>query len=106
MIKRPFSFFLELLFVLFFFLISSTIFVEIYADMMSISKKDMYTQDAMVLASNEIENNTSIGEYEKSYNGNEYRVVISEKREDAYRIRVYHDEVKVLDYIYYGEETA
>lgn len=106
MIKRPFSFFLELLFVLFFFLISSTIFVEIYADLMSTSKKDTYTQDAMILASNEIENKTSVGEYEKSYHGNTYFVVISKKEKNVLRIRVYHDQEKVLDYFYYSEEAV
>ena len=103
MIKRPFSFFLELLLVLLFFLICTTIFVEIYANMMSVSKNDTYTQDAMILASNEIENDTSVGEYKKTYHGNDYLIRIREKKVQEYQICVYHDKKKVLDYMYYSE---
>lgn len=103
MIKRPFSFFLELLLVLLFFLICTTIFVEIYANMISVSKSDTYKQDAMVLASNEIENNTSIGEYKKKYHGNTYLIKIRKEKECVYQICVYHDKTKVLDYVYYSE---
>ncbi len=106
MTKRPFSFFLELLLVLFFFLICTTIFVEIYANMMSVSKNDTYVQDAMILASNEIENGTTEGDYEKTYHGNAYRVLIRKEKEDEYQIRVYHDKKKVLDYIYFREDKA
>ena len=53
MTKKPFSFFLELLFVLFFFLITSTILIEIYAKMMQVSKEDTYRQEAMIIAQNE-----------------------------------------------------
>ena len=63
MTKKPFSFFLELLFVLFFFLITSTILIEIYAKMMQISQKDSYRQDAMIIAQNEIEGHADIGVY-------------------------------------------
>ena len=71
--KKPFSFFLELLFVLFFFLITSTILIEIYAKMMQVSKEDTYRQEAMIIAQNEI------------------------------RIQIYVKEIKVLDYHYYQE---
>ena len=77
MTKKPFSFFLELLFVLFFFLITSTILIEIYAKMMQISQKDSYRQDAMIIAQNEIEGHADIGVYTK--------------------------DVKILDYNYYQE---
>ena len=63
MTKKPFSFFLELLFVLFFFLITSTILIEIYAKMVQISQTDTYRQDAMVIAQNKIETSDSVGEY-------------------------------------------
>ena len=65
MTKKPFSFFLELLFVLFFFLITSTILIEIYAKMMQISQKDSYRQDAMIIAQNEIEGHADIGVYKR-----------------------------------------
>ena len=54
MTKKPFSFFLELLFVLFFFLITSTILIEIYAKMVQISQTDTCRQDAMVIAQNKM----------------------------------------------------
>lgn len=102
MIKRPFSFFLELLLVLLFFLICTTIFVEIYANMMSVSKNDTYKQEAMVLASNEIEKNTEVGEYKKTYHGNTYVIKIREEKESEYKICVYHDKKRILNYVYYS----
>ena len=63
MTKKPFSFFLELLFVLFFFLITSTILIEIYAKMVQISQTDTYRQDAMVIAQNKIETSASAVSY-------------------------------------------
>ena len=68
MTKKPFSFFLELLFVLFFFLITSTILIEIYAKMVQISQMDTYRQDAMVIAQNKIETRASVGEYSQEMN--------------------------------------
>ena len=97
MTKKPFSFFLELLFVLFFFLITSTILIEIYAKMMQISQKDSYRQDAMIIAQNEI------GVYTKEMNDNTYQIKITNINENEYRIRVYAKEMKILDYNYYQE---
>ena len=75
MTKKPFSFFLELLFVLFFFLITSTILIEIYAKMVQISQTDTYRQDAMVIAQNKIETSASVGEYSQEMHDNIYDVV-------------------------------
>ena len=77
MTKKPFSFFLELLFVLFFFLITSTILIEIYAKMVQISQTDTYRQDAMVIAQNKIETSASVGEYSQEMHDNIYDVKIS-----------------------------
>lgn len=103
MTKKPFSFFLELLFVLFFFLITSTILIEIYAKMMQISKLDSYRQDAMVLAQNEIEGQSDVGLYQKKMHSNTYEVKITQVKEGIYRIRVYTKKQKVLDYKYHKE---
>ena len=103
MTKKPFSFFLELLFVLFFFLITSTILIEIYAKMMQISQMDTYRQDAMVIAQNEL--SASVGEYSQEMNDNIYDVKISNVNRNEYRIRIYVKEKKVLDYTYYQEEN-
>lgn len=103
MTKKPFSFFLELLFVLFFFLITSTILIEIYAKMMQISQKDSYRQDAMIIAQNEIEGHADIGVYTKKMNDNTYQIKITNINENEYRIRVYAKEMKILDYNYYQE---
>ena len=96
MTKKPFSFFLELLFVLFFFLITSTILIEIYAKMVQISQMDTYRQDAMVIAQNKIETSASVGIYD---------VKISNVNRNEYCIRIYVKEKKVLDYKYYQEEN-
>ena len=77
MTKKPFSFFLELLFVLFFFLITSTILIEIYAKMVQILQTDTYRQDAMVIAQNKIETSASVGEYSQEMHDNIYDVKIS-----------------------------
>lgn len=106
MTKKPFSFFLELLFVLFFFLIASTIFVRIYAYMMDVSNKDTYKQDAMVLASNEIENKTDEGKYIKTYHDRKYVIKINKVKENTYKIKIFHSNDKVLDYNYYIEVTS
>ncbi len=103
MTKKPFSFFLELLFVLFFFLITSTILIEIYAKMMQISQKDSYRQDAMIIAQNEIEGYADIGVYTKEMNDNTYQIKITNINENEYRIRVYAKDMKILDYNYYQE---
>lgn len=104
MTKKPFSFFLELLFVLFFFLITSTILIEIYAKMMQISQKDSYRQDAMIIAQNEIEGHAAdIGVYTKEMNDNTYQIKITNINENEYRIRVYAKDMKILDYNYYQE---
>ena len=103
MTKKPFSFFLELLFVLFFFLITSTILIEIYAKMMQISQKDSYRQDAMIIAQNEIEGQADIGVYKKEMNDNTYQIKITNINENEYRIRVYTKDMKILDYNYYQE---
>ena len=103
MTKKPFSFFLELLFVLFFFLITSTILIEIYAKMMQISKLDSYRQDAMVLAQNEIEGQSDVGLSKKRMHSNIYEVKITQVNEGTYRIRIYTKKQKVLDYIYHKE---
>lgn len=103
MTKKPFSFFLELLFVLFFFLITSTILIEIYAKMMQISQKDSYRQDAMIIAQNEIEGHADIGVYTEKMNDNTYQIKITNINENEYRIRVYAKDMKILDYNYYQE---
>lgn len=103
MTKKPFSFFLELLFVLFFFLITSTILIEIYAKMMQISQKDSYRQDAMIIAQNEIEGHADIGVCKKEMNDNTYQIKITNINENEYRIRVYTKDMKILDYNYYQE---
>ena len=103
MTKKPFSFFLELLFVLFFFLITSTILIEIYAKMVQISQMDTYCQDAMVIAQNKIETSASVGEYSQEMNDNIYE--ISNVNRNEYCIRIYVKEKKVLDYKYYQEEN-
>ena len=103
MTKKPFSFFLELLFVLFFFLITSTILIEIYAKMVQISQMDTYCQDAMVIAQNKIETSASVGEYSQEMNI--YDVKISNVNRNEYCIRIYVKEKKVLDYKYYQEEN-
>ena len=74
MTKKPFSFFLELLFVLFFFLITSTILIEIYAKMVQISQMDTYRQDAMVIAQNIIVSRASVCEYSLEMNDYIYDV--------------------------------
>ena len=74
--KRPFSFFLELLFVLFFFLITSTALIEIYAKMMQVSKEDTYRQEAMIIAQNEIETHTRVGDYTRKMNDTDYDIKI------------------------------
>lgn len=101
MTKKPFSFFLELLFVLFFFLITSTILIEIYARMLEISKEDTYCQDAMVIAQNKIETHADIGVYTRKIDDTIYNIRITRVKEDECRIRVYVKNKKVLDYIYY-----
>lgn len=103
MTKKPFSFFLEMLFVLFFFLITSTILIEIYAKMMQISKLDSYRQDAMVLAQNEIEGQSDVGVFQKKMHSSTYQVKITQIEEDTYRIRIYTKKQKVLDYKYHKE---
>lgn len=105
MTKKPFSFFLELLFVLFFFLISSTILIEIYAKMMKISLKDTYRQDAMIIAQNEIEGHADIGVYKEKMNENMYIIKITNIDQNEYKIRIYAKDTKVLDYNYYQEEN-
>lgn len=106
MTKKPFSFFLELLFVLFFFLITSTILIEIYGKMVQISQTDTYRQDAMVIAQNKIETSASVvGEYSQEMNDNIYDVKISNVNRNEYCIRIYVKEKKVLDYKYYQEEN-
>lgn len=106
MTKKPFSFFLEMLFVLFFFLITSTILIEIYAKMMQISKLDSYRQDAMVLAQNEIEGQSDVGVYQKKMHSSTYQVKITQIEEDTYRIRIYTKKQKVLDYKYHKKEVS
>lgn len=105
MTKKPFSFFLELLFVLFFFLITSTILIEIYAKMVQILQTDTYRQDAMVIAQNKIETSASVGEYSQEMHDNIYDVKISNVHRNEYCIRIYVKEKKVLDYKYYQEEN-
>ena len=105
MTKKPFSFFLELLFVLFFFLITSTILIEIYAKMMQVSQEDTYRQEAMILAQNEIEAHTRVGNYTKEMNDTVYDIKIKRIKENEFRIQVYVKETKVLDYHYYQEEN-
>ena len=102
--KRPFSFFLELLFVLFFFLITSTILIEIYAKMMQVSKEDTYRQEAMI-AQNEIETHTCVGDYTRKMNDTDYDIKIKCIKDKEFRIQVYVKETKVLDYHYYQEEN-
>ena len=101
MTKKPFSFFLELLFVLFFFLITSTILIEIYAKMMQVSKEDTYRQEAMIIAQNEIATHTCIGDYTRKMNDTDYDIKIKRVKENEFRIQVYVKETKVLDYHYY-----
>lgn len=103
--KKPFSFFLELLFVLFFFLITSTILIEIYAKMMQVSKEDTYRQEAMIMAQNEIETHTRVGNYTKEMNDTDYDIKIKRVKENEFRIQVFVKETKVLDYHYYQEEN-
>ena len=105
MTKKPFSFFLELLFILFFFLITSTILIEIYAKMMQVSQEDTYRQEAMILAQNEIETHTRVGNYTKEMNDTVYDIKIKRIKENEFRIQVYVKETKVLDYHYYQEEN-
>lgn len=105
MTKKPFSFFLELLFVLFFFLITSTILIEIYAKMMQVSKEDTYRQEAMIIAQNEIEMHTYVGDYTKKMNDTVYDIKIKRMKENEFRIQVYVKETKILDYHYYQEEN-
>lgn len=100
--KRPFSFFLELLFVLFFFLITSTILIEIYAKMMQVSK-DTYRQEAMIIAQNEIETHTRVGDYTRKMNDTVYDIKIKRINDNEFRIQIYVKETKVLDYHYYQE---
>ena len=97
--KRPFSFFLELLFVLFFFLITSTILIEIYAKMMQVSKEDTYRQEAQ----NEIETHTRVGDYIRKMNDTVYDIKIKRINDNEFRIQIYVKEIKVLDYHYYQE---
>lgn len=101
MSKKPFSFFLELVLVLFFFLISSTILIQIYARMMQISNQDSYRQEAMVIAQNEIEAGTHKTNFQEKRHGNVYTVKIKEIKENQYRMRIYIKNTKVLDYTYY-----
>ena len=103
--KKPFSFFLELLFVLFFFLITSTILIEIYAKMMQVSKEDTYRQEAMIIAQNEIETHTRVGDYTRKMNDTDYDIKIKRVKENEFRIQVYVKETKILDYHYYQEEN-
>ena len=105
MTKKPFSFFLELLFVLFFFLITSTILIEIYAKMVHISQTDSFRQVAIVIAQIKIETRASVGEYSQEMNDNIYDVKISNVNRNEYCIRIYVKEKKVLDYKYYQEEN-
>ncbi len=105
MTKKPFSFFLELLFVLFFFLITSTILIEIYAKMMQVSKEDTYRQEAMIIAQNEIETHTRVGDYTRKMNDTDYDIKIKRVKENEFRIQVYVKETKILDYHYYQEEN-
>ena len=112
--KRPFSFFLELLFVLFFFLITSTILIEIYAKMMQVSKEDTYRQEAMIIAQNEIETplpfetggglmDARVGDYTRKMNDTVYDIKIKRINDNEFRIQIYVKETKVLDYHYYQE---
>ena len=105
MTNKPFSFFLELLFVLFFFLITSTILIEIYAKMMQVSKEDTYRQEAMIIAQNEIETHTRVGDYTRKMNDTDYDIKIKRVKENEFRIQVYVKETKILDYHYYQEEN-
>ena len=105
MTKKPFSFFLELLFVLFFFLITSTILIEIYAKMMQVSKEDTYRQEAMIIAQNEIETHTRVGDYTRKMNDTDYDIKIKRVKENEFRIQAYVKETKILDYHYYQEEN-
>lgn len=105
MTKKPFSFFLELLFVVFFFLITSTILIEIYAKMMQVSKEDTYRQEAMIIAQNEIETHTRVGDYTRKMNDTVYDIKIKRVKENEFRIQVYVKETKMLDYHYYQEEN-
>ena len=104
--KKPFSFFLELLFVLFFFLITSTILIEIYAKMMQVSKEDTYRQEAMIIAQNEIETHTRVGDYTRKMNDTDYDIKIKRINDNEFRIQIYVKETKVLDYDYYQEGTS
>ena len=105
MTKKTFSFFLKSVFVLFFFLITSTILIEIYAKMVQILQTDTYRQDAMVIAQNKIETRASVGEYSQEMHDNIYDVKISNVNRNEYCIRIYVKEKKVLDYKYYQEEN-
>ena len=103
MTKKPFSFFLELLFVLLFFLIASTILIQIYARMMQITNFDAWREDAMIIAQNEIETNSSKMNFTKKMHGTLYTVKIKPIGNNQYRMRIYVENKKVLDYTYYNE---
>ena len=95
--KKPFSFFLELLFVLFFFLITSTILIEIYAKMMQVSKEDTYRQEAMIIAQNEIETHTRVGDYTRKMNDMVYDIKIKRINDNEFCIQIYVKE-KLVQY--------
>mgnify|MGYP003205664422 FL=1 len=111
--SKPFAFFLELLLVIFFFAISATIILQVYASAIQKNQFDHDRRKAMLFAQNVIEGNQDLNTIQKEYDqnfeneGNYFQVEIVESTEDFphYALCIWQDEQLLIEYsLYTGED--
>lgn len=98
--SKPFAFFLELLLVIFFFAISATIILQVYASAIQKNQFDHDRRKAMLFAQNVIEGNQDLSVIQKEYDqnfeneGNYFQVEIVESNEDFphYTLCIWQDD--------------
>lgn len=111
--SKPFAFFLELLLVIFFFAISATIILQVYASAIQKNQFDHDRRKAMLFAQNVIEGNQDLNAIQKEYDqnfeneGDYFQVEIVESNEDFphYTLCIWQDELLLVEYSLYAGEA-
>ena len=106
---KPFAFFLEILIVLFFFALSSVIFLTVYGKAMAIKTEDQARQQALVYAQNQIADPSSLesGQYslneDMTASGDVFTIYIQQEENGMGTLRVEWKDRELVCLSYYQE---
>lgn len=104
--QKPFTFFLEFLLALVFFMISATILLQVYAGSMRLHQQDEDRRKAMLFAQNLIESDQDLSTYTQSFdqefqNEGDYfqaQMIYKESPYPHYVLEIRHDQAVLVEY--------